>query len=1315
MKIRTKQQFRNVLAALATLGLFHAPDVLHAAPPAVSSATLTAWLDAADPNGNGTLPANGDPVATWVNKAAGGIGDFGVSASGTVSPAFVSVSGAFNGQPVVRFKASTGKWLTNTVNLGNNVTVLYVGRKNGTDSGRLVTARFNNWLLGYWGTKMGCSYWGSVGNYAGTVASDNRAHVWVASASGTQFQVFQAEPGSEAQIDSGNLGQGPNGLALGSYNNGSEVGGGDIGELLVYNGALSQTDRTNVEAYLVSKWIPTVPVIDAAPQPVAAYAGEFASLSVAAAGTAPFAYQWRKNETELPNATNATYGFSGALTTNDAGSYTVVVSNALGSVTSAPVAVVVLPVTSVANGLAAYWPFDETSGLTANDATTNANHGALVNYTGDDSQWLAGRIGGALAFRGGGGALDTSNYVFVATYPKPATTLTLVAWVWADSRPSWATIIKNWPSAQQQFHFGLEGTAGDLSNYLMQQGPTQVGPVREGAGTLFPTNSWQHVALVCDGKMMRLYRNGVPVGTPMAYNGTIQNNPVNPYLSIGAKRNGTVVDSLWQGKMDDLGLWTRGLPADEIFAIYKAGTNGQPLTAAVLGNPPTITLPPQAVTRYVGEFAAPLSVTAAGTEPLFYQWRQDGSEVPGANASTLDLGPLTNGGGGVYSVVVSNAYGSVTSAPALVTISEVTAVSDGLAGYWNFDEGSGSLLIDNSGFGNDGTLMNFPTDDSQWGAGQVGGALSFRGPAGADYVLVPNYPKPTATLTLCAWVWANARTTWATIAKNWPSTASQFHFGLNDVQGDLSNYLMPQGAGQVGPVREGASSPLPLGSWQHVALVCDGRAMQLYRNGVPVGAPLAYNGSINTNLANQSLGIGAKIGPTGVPPTTADSGYWQGKMDDLGLWTRALSGDEILAVYVAGLNGAPLTEAIVGALPPAIGTPPRSLTVTEGEGAAFSVIAGGTPELSYQWRKNGMDLPGATNTALALSNLCVGDTGNFDVVIRNIAGAITSTPPAILTILPLTDSVPITAGLIGHWAFDEATGTTAHDATANANHGLLTNFPNDDSAWIPGQIGGALAFRGPSTGDYVVVPDYPKPASNLTISAWVWADARTTWASLVKNWATQAGGEIHFGLNNVDGDLSNYLIQQDGGFVGPVREGAGSPLPLGSWQHVALVCDGSKQQLYRNGLPVGAPLAYNGTINTNLASTKLAIGAKLGLDGAPVTDGSAGYWQGKMDDLGFWDRGLSAAEIQALYNAGLEGRDLTQANVRPSLRIDRLGNDLVISWPAAPAGHCFLLAWSESFPASSWTRSDQVPVFSNGRFAVTLRGATGTRFFRLVK
>jgi large repetitive protein len=1310
-----RKHLLNLILAITTLLVSQAVGILRAAPPAVTSATLTAWLDATDPNGDGTTPASGTSVAAWVNKASGGIGDFGLSIGGTVSPIYVANSGAFNGLPVVRFAAGTGKWLTNTVNLGNNVTVIYAGRKNGTDSGRLVSARFNNWLLGYWGTRMGCSFWNSVGNYQGTATSDNRAHVWVGAANGTQFQVYQAEPGGETLVDSGNLGQGPNGLSLGSYNNGAEVGGGDIGELLVYNGALSPADRTTVEAYLVSRWIPTIPVIDAAPQPIAAYVSEYAALSVTPAGNAPFSYQWRKEGADIAGATNATYTFSGALATNDSGSYTVVVTNTLGGVTSAPASVAVLPVAAMTAGLAAYWALDETSGATANDSTPNANHGALVNFPADDSQWVPGQVGGALYFRGEGGAANTSNYVSVADYPKPTTTLTISAWVWADARPAWASIIKNWPGSQQQFHFGLQDTAGDLSNYLVQQGGSQLGPVREGAGTPLPTNSWQHVALVCDGRMMRLYRNGAPVGTPLAYNGTIQNSPVNPYLSIGAKRNGAVVDSYWQGKMDDLGLWARGLPADQILSIYKAGTNGQPLTSAVLGNPPEITVQPQSMTRYAGEFGTPLSAAAAGTEPLSYQWRQDDVDVPGASSSTLNLGQLTNGSGGSYTLVVTNAHGSVTSAPAVITVIDVTAVSDALVGYWNFDEGTGSILVDNSGYGNDGTLMNFPGDDSQWVEGRIGGALNFRGPANADYAVVPNYPKPTATLTITAWVWANARSQWATVVKNWPSTASQFHFGLNDTQGDLSNYLIQQNGTQLGPVREGAGTPLPLNSWQHVALVCDGSKMQIYRNGAPVGSPLAYNGTINTNLALQSLGIGAKLGPGGVPPTTTDSGYWNGKMDDLGLWMRALSADEILAVYVAGLNSAPLTDAIVGALPPAIGTPPQSVTVTEGESATFGVDAGGTPTLFYQWRKNGTDITDATNTSLTLANLCAGDAGEFDVVIRNVAGSVTSTPPATLTILPLTSPGPITAGLIGHWPFDETSGMTAMDASTYANQAFLTNFPGDNSQWVVGQIGGALNFRGPGFGDYALVPDYPKPASSLTVSAWVWADARPTWASIVKNWSTQVGGEFHFGLNNVEGDLSNYLIEQDGGFVGPVREGAASPLPLGSWQHVALVCDGSKQQLYRNGLPVGLSLPYDGTINTSLTSPMLAIGAKLLAGGLPPADVDSGFWQGKMDDIGLWDRGLAPAEIQAIYNAGLRGRDLASASVLPALTIVRVDNSLTLSWPASPAGSCYALESADTLPPVAWTPVSEARSLNSGYYSVTVPATGAARFYQLVK
>ena len=48
---------------------------------------------------------------------------------------------------------------------------------------------------------------------------------------------------------------------------------------------------------------------------------------------------------------------------------------------------------ALTDGLVAHWTFDETSGLVLGDATTNASHGTLYNFPGDNSQWVAGRIG----------------------------------------------------------------------------------------------------------------------------------------------------------------------------------------------------------------------------------------------------------------------------------------------------------------------------------------------------------------------------------------------------------------------------------------------------------------------------------------------------------------------------------------------------------------------------------------------------------------------------------------------------------------------------------------------------------------------------------------------------------------------------------------------------------------------------------------------------------------------------------------------------------------------------------------------------------
>src|SRR5439155_2725766 len=78
------------------------------------------------------------------------------------------------------------------------------------------------------------------------------------------------------------------------------------------------------------------------------------------------------------------------------------------------------------------------------------------------------------------------------------------------------------------------------------------------------------------------------------------------------------------------------------------------------------------------------------------------------------------------------------------------------------------------------------------------------------------------------------------------------------------------------------------------------------------------------------------------------------------------------------------------ALPPTILSQPQSLTVVAGSNATFGVWAVGLPPLSYQWRFNGTNIPGATNTSLTLSNVQSGAVGADSVRVTNSIGVTNS-------------------------------------------------------------------------------------------------------------------------------------------------------------------------------------------------------------------------------------------------------------------------------------------------------------------------------------
>src|SRR5688572_20532003 len=108
--------------------------------------------------------------------------------------------------------------------------------------------------------------------------------------------------------------------------------------------------------------------------------------------------------------------------------------------------------------------------------------------------------------------------------------------------------------------------------------------------------------------------------------------------------------------------------------------------------------------------------------------------------------------------------------------------------------------------------------------------------------------------------------------------------------------------------------------------------------------------------------------------------------------TNVQPSTERFAVVVSNSEGAvtSVLARLVVLLPPIITGQPIHRAVEEDMSATLSVTATGTAPLSYQWRFNGGNLPGQTTPNLVLLNVRLTNTGQYTVVITNLAGAVTS-------------------------------------------------------------------------------------------------------------------------------------------------------------------------------------------------------------------------------------------------------------------------------------------------------------------------------------
>jgi phage protein U len=204
---------------------------------------------------------------------------------------------------------------------------------------------------------------------------------------------------------------------------------------------------------------------------------------------------------------------------------------------------------------------------------------------------------------------------------------------------------------------------------------------------------------------------------------------------------------------------------------------------------------------------------------------------------------------------------------------------------------------------------------------------------------------------------------------------------------------------------------------------------------------------------------------------------------------------------------------------------------------------------------------------------------------------------------------PLSFGLVGHWAFDETSGSTASDSSGNNNAGTLINGPVWNSA---GRVGGALSFDG--VNDYVSLgnPAVLIPGNAITLAGWM---------NLTDTSANR------FIISKYKGPKPTFLRFQAGGGVqcsiGGTSATVTTSMVIGQWYHTACTYDGAIIRLYLNGVQV-TTVSKTGAI-ADEAATDWLIGARS-------PSNPAIFMKGLIDDVRFYNVALTAADITQMSN-----------------------------------------------------------------------------------
>jgi hypothetical protein len=349
------------------------------------------------------------------------------------------------------------------------------------------------------------------------------------------------------------------------------------------------------------------------------------------------------------------------------------------------------------------------------------------------------------------------------------------------------------------------------------------------------------------------------------------------------------------------------------------------------------------------------------------------------------------------------------------------------------------------------------------------------------------------------------------------------------------------------------------------------------------------------------------------------------------------------AAHVAGTyNFASTISGFIITDKPVISMSPQPVLVCGGDTVTWAGYAVGVPPLAYQWRKNGVPVPGATTSSFSIANVSFSHGGTYDLRVTNLYGTAISSPVTIDQIL-----------------------------TTKINNLVLDSKPqgpefdglNNGATWVASSTDGASVTRAgvmsftTNVSSQIVVP--PAPAFNSstgTISFWMrssgLADPVGNPATLFDRMTTNGCAIV------LQADGTIFFEAKTGNF-GAGSIGTTNVLSDNRWHHIAVIYDQSTTGPFNGAMSIYVDGQFDSGLFAGFDwSWPAAQEIELGL--SHDTNSFQAY-QGLLDDVRVYNRVLSDPEIASLHTGAIVDANalVTQLNFTTAP-----GQGITLRWQA---------------------------------------------------